>query len=114
MLRKIVDILMSPRISTVYIEKLRTLVRELNSLYLKIYGKLKRKFHFLSHYASILYLYGPCVHFWTMGYQSRHTNIKANAAATSSSVYVLKTIALKQVLQMREIFNNIEVESHVT
>ena len=114
MLRKIVDILMSPRITTVYIEEIRTLVTELNSLYLKFYGKLKPKFHFLTHYASALYLFGPCVHFWTMRYESRHTDVKANAVATSSSVNLLKTIALKQVLQMCEIFNNIELESHVT
>ena len=113
-LRKIVDILMSPRIVTAHIEELRVLVKELNSSYLSFYGKLKPKFHFLTHYASLLYLFGPCIHFWTMRYESRHTDIKANAVATNSTQNLLKIIALKQILQMCKIFNDIEFVSNIT
>ena len=87
LLRKIVDILMSPRIVIGYIKELNKLVRELNSLYLKYFKKLKPKFHFLTHYCSILY--------------------------TSSQLNLLKTIAIKQVLKMCHIFKTIKIESNI-
>ena len=48
-----------------------------------------------------------------MRYESRHTEIKANAVASSSTVNLLKTIGLKQVLKMCHVFNNLKVKQNI-
>ena len=48
-----------------------------------------------------------------MRYESRHTEIKANAVASSAMVNLLETIGLKQVLKIWHVFNNLKVESNI-
>lgn len=107
-LRQIVDILMSPRIANTYITTLRQLIEDLNSTYLNFYKALKSKFHFLIHYPTIMDIFGPCVHYWTMRYESRHRDVKANAVASNCNVNLLKSIAIKQALQMTKTFDTFE------
>lgn len=57
LLRKIVDILMSPRIVDQYITDLEELVYQLCTEYLS-YQALKPKFHFLTHNAFVLLDFG--------------------------------------------------------
>ena len=49
-LRKIIDIVLSPRITYVDANELKTLIENLNKLYKVLYGPLKPKFHFSIHY----------------------------------------------------------------
>ena len=113
-LRKIVDILMSSRITEAHIITLMQLVEKLNSAYLNFYKALKPKFHFLTHYASIMYFFGPCIYYWTMRNESRHRDVKANAVSSSSNKNLLKTIAFKQALQLCKTFNTFESKSEIT
>lgn len=68
-LRKIVDIITSPRIVKSDAKDLQKLVKDLNSSYFKLCGKLKPKFHFITHYSNVLLKNGPLVKFWSMRYK---------------------------------------------
>ncbi|KAL7307601.1 hypothetical protein TKK_0000289 [Trichogramma kaykai] len=112
-LRKIVDILMSPRTTIEFIKGLSQLIKQLNTTYIHFYNALKPKFHFLTHYPSIIYSFGPCIHYWAMRYESRHRDIKANAVATNSHKNLLKTIAQKQALQLCRTYEIFEKQSNI-
>ena len=58
-LRQILDILMSPQMICTDAKVLKELVKDLNHLYKELYGKLKPKFHHLTHYPRILINNGP-------------------------------------------------------
>ena len=100
LLRKIADILQSPRYTLSDLENLRIFVHNLLSLYLELGGKLKPKFHFLTHYATIMEYFGPCIHFDSSRYESRHTVVKANFIATASRRNPMKTISIKQMMYL--------------
>ena len=112
-LRKIIDILVSPRIDSEFIRKLKVYVQNLNQLYVENFGNLKPKFHFLTHYASVLEYFGPCVHFQGMRYESRNKEIKANFEATSSKKNPLITIAFKQILKLCKIVDSLRFENKI-
>ena len=85
-LRKIIHIITSPRIIPSYVLQLTHLIMELNNMYIRLFGKLKPKFHFLIHYPRLLLLNGPCIHYWTMRFESRHKEMKSNALASNCSI----------------------------
>lgn len=53
-LRRMLDILTSPYLTKVHAKYLQDIIKRHNELYLKLYGDLKPKFHFLTHYARLL------------------------------------------------------------
>ena len=85
-LRKIIHIITSPRIIPSYVLQLTHLIMELNNMYIRLFGKLKPKFHFLIHYPRLLLLNGPCIHYWTMRFESRYKEMKSNALASNCSI----------------------------
>ncbi|KAL7297096.1 hypothetical protein TKK_0009519 [Trichogramma kaykai] len=112
-LREIVDILMSPRITDQFISVLKEKINSLNSSYVLHFQNLKPKFHFLTHYPSIIEEFGPCIHYWTMRHESRHRDIKANAVASNTHLNLLKTIATKQALKMCQVFDSFEADNNI-
>lgn len=105
---------MSPSITVNHIKSLESLVYDLNTLHIKLGTPLKPKFHFLTHYPTILRLFGLVVHFWTMRYESKLKDIKASAVSTRSQLNLLKTISLKQVLQFCHVINELKVNINCT
>lgn len=99
-LRRILDILMSPRLIRTDVEVLKRLIKNLNDDYAKFYGNLKPKFHNLTHYPEILLTHGPVVKFWGMRFESYHRSLKSTAESTSCTKNLLKTIATKQALRL--------------
>lgn len=99
-LRLTINIVTSPTLTSAKLLQLKVYVRDLCSLYKKLFGPLKPKFHFLIHYASVLLKMGPGINFWCMRYESRHRFLKAVANAVSGSKNLLKTIAIKESLRM--------------
>ena len=112
-LRQIIDILTSPRIIRSDAKRLEDLIKLHNELYVKLFGKLKPKFHNLIHYPSIMLKNGPVIHFWVMRFESRHREVKANAQATSCNKNMLVIIATKQMLKMCEIIHFLQCESDI-
>lgn len=112
-LRQILDILLSPRIVKADAKILKTLVKNMNTLYQKYYGNLKPKFHFLIHYASILLKNGPIINFWAMRFESNHRPIKNISLSTSCKINLLTTIAIKQGLKMCQMMHSLQFEKGI-
>lgn len=105
-LRKIIDIVTSPRILAFHAKELQNLIQKHHELYIELFKTtLKPKFHNMLHYPHILLENGPIRHFWSMRYEARHTEVKANSLSSSSNRNLLKTIATKQLLKLCEVVN---------
>lgn len=66
-MRKVIDIVSSTSLQESNCILLETMIGEMNELYIKYSKKvLKPKFHFLTHYPSIIKKFGPVIHFWSM------------------------------------------------
>ena len=110
-LRQILDIVASPQIVRSDAKVLKILIQKHNELYVNLFGNLKPKFHNLLHYPRILLQNGPCINFWSMRFESRHRELKANVQSMSSCKNLLVTIATKQILKVCEVIHNIECEN---
>lgn len=114
-LRRIIDIVTSPRIIVDSdASDLQELIHKHHTLYIKLYGNLKPKFHILLHYPRLLLQNGPVIHFWSMRFESNHSKIKANAQSSSNNKNLLVSVAIKQTLKMCEMMHNLSCESTVT
>lgn len=109
-LRRIVDIVLSPRIVESDAKDLDQLVKNLNSSYFKLCRKLKPKFHFLTHYCQVLLSNGPLVKFWSMRFELFHRTIKSIAESTASKVNLIKAVAIKQALKLCEMIHLLTFE----
>lgn len=112
-MRRILDILLSPRVVRSDAKVLKQLIEKQNSLYEELYGNLKPKFHFLVHYPRLLLLNGPIINFWGMRFESFHGPIKSTAQSTNCKKNFLKTIATKQTLRMCQTLHSIENENPI-
>ena len=63
-LRQIFGIVMAPTLTVYDIAQLTVLIFQHNALYLKLYGPLKPKMHFLVHLPAIIKSIGPPVHYF--------------------------------------------------
>ncbi|KAJ8664835.1 hypothetical protein QAD02_006497 [Eretmocerus hayati] len=97
--RGIIDILLSPRNVERHYMKLEMLIPEFLSLYIKLFGHLKYKFHLLIHVLRILRKYGPLIHYWAMRMESKQRELKAVATCSSNTQNILKTISLRSQLK---------------
>ena len=98
-LRRIIDIISSPKITKSHIHLLEYYITEHLTLYIKLYGALKPKHHNMTHYPRILLENGPFINFWSMRYEAKHRNFKLTASNTSCSKNLLKTLAVKNQLK---------------
>jgi len=105
MLRKVMDLLVSPSIDKERLALLRTLIAEFNELYLKFSKEpLKPKFHFLLHYPTVMEKFGPVIHFWSMRYEAKHRVSKLYARASFNRRNICKSLAIKHQLQLNKLF----------
>lgn len=111
-LRQILDIVMSPRVIPAYVIELDDLVEKLNSTYIKLYGKLKPKFHLMIHYGQFLLVNGPLVFYWSMRFESRHRQLKSVATAISCKVNSLVSIAVRETIKMCSMINSFWCEDN--
>ncbi|OXU22995.1 hypothetical protein TSAR_006891, partial [Trichomalopsis sarcophagae] len=75
-----------------------------------LFGVLKPKYHFVTHYPRVLLQNGPCVNFGSMRFESFHSKIITTAQSTASSKNSLKTIAVKQELIMCKLFDSMKID----
>lgn len=97
-MRAITSILTSPRFVKGDIAQLKKLIRNHHILYIDLFGHLKPKFHMIVHYPRLLKENGPLVNLWTMRLESKHTELKAAANLSASSVNMNQTLFIKQRL----------------
>ncbi|KAJ8685777.1 hypothetical protein QAD02_021570 [Eretmocerus hayati] len=100
LMRKIIDVLLSPRVVHGHMMKLRLLVPEFLSSYIALYGELQYKFHSLVHVIRMLKKFGPLIYYWAMRLESKQRELKVVATTSSSSVNLLYTIALRHQLKL--------------
>lgn len=112
-LRKVIDILLSPRVIREDAIYLKELIDDLNRKYIELFGKLKPKQHFLTHYPRIMLKDGPPMQFWAMRFEAKHKPIKDIATSQNSSMNLLKTVALKQALIMCSMMHSLEFEKSI-
>ncbi|KAB0790251.1 hypothetical protein PPYR_15412, partial [Photinus pyralis] len=105
-LRQILDILLSRKMSSEHINLLRTLIAELNELYLHFSkSKLKPKFHFCCHYPRMAEKFGPLCNIWSMRFEAKHRVSKMYARASSNRQNITKSLAIKHQLQLIDVFS---------
>lgn len=66
---------------------------------------LKPKFHFLTHYSSMIKKHGPVVHLWSMRYEAKHRISKISATSSFNRRNICMSLAIKHQLQLNEVFN---------
>ena len=78
MLRKIVDFVVSPRLSENDIIHLHYLVQKYLELRCSVFHEvpLKPKHHYLLHFAWLILQYGPILHCSTLRFESKHSYFK--------------------------------------
>lgn len=67
---------------------------EFRSLYFKLCGNFKYKFHLLMHYPNLMKKFGPLVSFSTMRFESKHKVFKSIIKNSENRKNILKTLAL--------------------
>lgn len=104
-MRRVIDILISTSLTIDSCSMLQTLVAEMNELYLKYSNShLKPKFHFLTHYHSMIRKFGPVINFWSMRYEAKHRISKISARSSFNRRNICMTLAIRHQLQLNEMF----------
>lgn len=105
LLRKIIDLITSTTLQEECCELIQTLVSEHNDLYIK-YSKqhLRPKYHFLLHYHTMIKKFGPLINLWCMRFEAKHRISKISANTSSNRRNICKTLAIKQQLQLNNLF----------
>lgn len=77
LLRRIIDILLSRTSTRDDTLLINNLIYEHNKLYIELSGnKLKPKYHHLLHYAMVLEMSGPFIHYSSMRFEAKHKDLK--------------------------------------
>ena len=99
-LRKILDIVTSSRVTESDAYTLRDLVAKHNEMYQVFYGDLKPKMHFMTHFWRLLLQNGPLIHFWSMPFERKNKQIKDMVVSTECKKNYPLTIGISNQLQM--------------
>lgn len=95
MLRKIFDIITSPCYVQADLIALDELIESFLTLYIKLFGDLTPKFHFLLHYVRLAILNGPLVHLWGMMFERKNKDCKDCVTPSKSNVNLPLSIAIR-------------------
>ena len=90
MLRKVIDIVLSPTLSDNLCSSLKLLINDFVQNFITLYGESAHvpKFHFLVHYPEQMCSLGPMIHSWTIWYEA-----KLNYFKQASHLINLKNVA---------------------
>lgn len=99
LLIQVVDTLLLPVFTVDEINLLRTIIREHNKLYIKLYGDLKPKHHFLVHYPTCILKCGPPRYLWSFRFEGKHQSSKRYSNNTSSRKNLPHTLSIKAGLK---------------
>nr|XP_018911547.1 PREDICTED: uncharacterized protein LOC109040177 isoform X1 [Bemisia tabaci] len=100
LLRKIMDILFSPRIHLESLEILKSLIEEHHSLYIQFSEEkhLRNKHHHLLHYPDLILKYGPPIKYSAIRYEAFHQRGKQVAVSVASRRNLPKTVLTRNQL----------------
>lgn len=105
LMREIVFLIIAPAIKKESLIYLATLIEEHNMLFQKLFDThLRPKFHFLTHYPSIIRLSGPPVFYWSMRQEAKHKDSKLYCKINANRMNVLKSVCWKHQMQLNDRF----------
>ena len=106
-LKNILNICSCKSLSSDLCEYLDVLIREHNSLYLRLFKEtLKPKYHLLVHYSRIIRQTGPVSHNWAYRFESKHYQSKQYATSCRSRINLAKSIAIRHQLLIASVLHN--------
>lgn len=94
----IIEIINSKVVLPEHSDLLKVLIEEHHTLYIQLFGNLKPKFHFLTHYPRLLRKVGPLINISSIRFEAKHRQFKAAAHAVSSRKNIPYTLAIKNQL----------------
>ena len=94
LLRKLIDIVMCPKVHTGLCATLKFLIKEHHSLYLSLYGSesCPPKLHLITHYPEQMLAVGPMTTSWTMRHEAKLSFLK-RASSLSNFKNVAQSVA---------------------
>ncbi|XP_066592936.1 uncharacterized protein [Prorops nasuta] len=98
-LRQIVGILLSPRFVESDVYQVKYLIRKHNEMYIKLFGRLKPKMHFMVHIPNIMRDFGPLVNFWCMPFERKNKQLKNTIICNASGKNLPFTVCIKNQLK---------------
>ena len=104
--------LTSPRFVKADLHRIKDLTEQHNEQYIKLFGYLKPKMHFLSHAARIMEIMGPVVNLWGMPGERKNKYLKDISESTSFNINVPFTISIRH--QLRECFIRLQSSMNVS
>ena len=80
--------------------------KELAVEFPNLVGNPKPKLHFLTHYPSAIFMFGPPMAYWTARYESRHRIAKNTANSAKNYKNISLTISSRQQMRLSSIYYN--------
>lgn len=108
LMRQINDIVCSKIIDPRSHELLKTLVHEHHELYIRCYGGLKPKHHFMVHYPRIMKRIGSLFAYSNLRFESFHKKFKNVANSVNCRINLLTTFATKYEYQFANLLLNFD------
>lgn len=72
-LRTITEIICAPKLSVEQVTYLQVIIDEYIEIRSQLFpDTLKPKHHFLCHYPSLIFQFGPLIRLWTLRFESKH------------------------------------------
>lgn len=109
LLRKIMYIVFSKSIHNTMYQYLENLISEHHELYIKLFGNLKPKHHFMVHYPRLCKQFGPLSASSNMRFESFHKIFKSVSNAISCRINILTSMTTKfeyQIANLLRSFNS--------
>lgn len=99
LLLDIISLLFKSEYSYSELDDLESLVLKHHSMYIKLFGALKPKHHFLVHYATAIKKCGPLKYLWSMRFEAKHKEAKIYFNSITSRKNPPISIAIKNSLK---------------
>ena len=99
-IRRILSLLRSKQFDLECLDYLEDLIADHHVHYIQLFGPLKPKHHFMTHYPLIIKKMGPPSHIQSMRSESKHRQQKSTSNSVPTRVNICKTIAIKQQLMV--------------
>uniref|UniRef100_A0A1B0CUY3 Uncharacterized protein n=2 Tax=Lutzomyia longipalpis TaxID=7200 RepID=A0A1B0CUY3_LUTLO len=109
LLQKICDISDRFHITENEVAELDILIKKFLKKYQEVYGEsLKPKFHFLTHYISIMKTSGAIKNLSCLRFEAKHKEYKTYCKSMTSRKNISKSLAMKSSLQMAQFIHNMK------
>lgn len=95
----IIDLLLLPEFTESELSLLDKLITQHHSLYIKYFGDLMPKHHFMVHYTTCIKKSGPLKHLWNMRCEAKHQQMKQIANNCNSRINIKYTLGIKCCLK---------------